>query len=233
MSASAAAARSVEEIVGGAAGRLSGAPDLASTLRGIAAAARSALGADRATCYVHDVEAQVISAVYSTEVDPERRAFLERAVGRGTARLPILRLQLAQPDPLLAIEDITRDPTVPPALAARLGSGALIGARLEHLSVGGEGPPALLGTLFCSYVRPRRFSASERQAAYGLANLAALALANARLQAETARILAAASEASAAFQRQRDYSAALVASMRDGLTVLSPEGTVIEVSPSF
>ncbi|CAN0487954.1 unnamed protein product, partial [Phaeothamnion confervicola] len=36
---------------------------------------------------------------------------------------------------------------------------------------------------------PRAFSAVEREAARGLANLAAMALANARLQAETARNL--------------------------------------------
>ena len=34
-------------------------------------------------------------------------------------------------------------------------------------------------------------------------------------------------------RRQRDYSEALVASMKDGLTVLSPEGVITEVSPSF
>src|SRR5207302_1774022 len=34
-------------------------------------------------------------------------------------------------------------------------------------------------------------------------------------------------------RRQRDYAAGLVSSMQDGLLVLSPEGEVIEVSPSF
>ncbi|CAN0487940.1 unnamed protein product, partial [Phaeothamnion confervicola] len=56
--------------------------------------------------------------------DPERRAFLARTVGLGAAKLPIWRLQLTQADPLLAIEDVTLDPLVPPALAARLGAGA-------------------------------------------------------------------------------------------------------------
>ncbi len=177
-----------EEIVAVAA-RLGGAPDLGATLQGIAAAARSALTADRATCYVHDLEARVVSAVYSTEEDPARRAFLERSLGMGTARLPILRLQLAQSDPLLTIEDIGDDPEVPPALAGLLGAGALLGLRLEHQSVSGDGTPGLLGTLYCSYSRPRRFSEAERQAARGLANLASLALANARLQAETAEAL--------------------------------------------
>lgn len=185
----AALGKRAEEIVAGGAARLSAAPDLAATLQGIAGAARSALSADRATCYANDVEAQVVSAVYTTEDDPRRRAFLERAVGLGAAELPIWRLQLTQPDPLLAVEDVTVDPVVPRALADRLGSGAFLGVRLEHLSVREAGAPALLGTLFCSYASPRTFSAAERQAARGLANLAGLALANVRLQAETARNL--------------------------------------------
>ena len=80
---------------------------------------------------------------------------------------------------------------------------------------------------------PRRFSDTERQAARGLAAVAVLALANAHLQAETVLSLAAASAASEIIHRQRDYSAALVASMQDGLTVLSSEGRLTAVSPSF
>lgn len=179
--------RSAEQIVAGAVAHLTGAPDLAATLQEIAAAARTTLGADRATCYANDVEAQVVTAVYTTEVDPERRAFLERAVGQGAAKLPIWRLQVGQADSLLVIEDVADDPVVPPPLAARLGSGAFLGVRLEHPSVQINGAPALLGTLFCSYARPRSFSTAERLAARGLGGLATLALANARLQAETAQ----------------------------------------------
>ena len=225
--------RSAEQIVGAAAASLGDAPDLAAVLKGIAAAACTALGADRATCYAYDVETGGVSAVYTTENDPKRRAFLERTVGMGAAQLPIWSLQLAQSDPLLVVEDAGNDPTVPAALAARLGSGAFLGVRLEHLSVRSGESPALLGTLFCSYTAPRRFSETERQAARGLAAVATLALANARLQAETVLGLAAASAASEIIQRQRDYSEALVASMQDGLTVLSPEGRLTEVSPSF
>ncbi len=174
-----------------AAAGLSGAPDLPALLSGIAQAALTALGADRATCYSNDVEAQVVSGVYSTEVDPERRAFLERAKGLGAAQLPIWRLQLAQVDPLLVIEDIGCDPVVPAALAARLGSGALLGVRLEHPSILHGGAPALLGTLFCSFSAPKRISTVERKAALGLASLATLALTNAHLQAETAQSLEA------------------------------------------
>ena len=172
--------------IAGAAARLSGAPDLPGTLRGIAAAALTALNADRATLYVVDVDTQVVAGVYTTEADPARRVFLERAVGLGSAKMPIWRLHLAEADPLLAIEDIGSDPAVSPELAARLGAGALLGVRLEHASVQQAGAPALLGTLFCSYGQPRRFSAPDRQTARGLAALATLALANARLQGETA-----------------------------------------------
>ena len=179
-------AESAQEIVAGAAAHLNGTPDLAATLQGIAAAARSALGADRATCYVHDTS-QIVSAVHTTETDPARRAFLEGALGLGTAELPILDLQHSQADPLLVVEDVRLHPTISPRLAGRLGSGAFLGVRLEHASVQAGGAPALLGTLFCNYGRPRRFTAAERLAAQGLANLAVLALANARLQAATAQ----------------------------------------------
>jgi diguanylate cyclase (GGDEF)-like protein/PAS domain S-box-containing protein len=219
--------------VGAAAASLGGGLDLPEVLQGIAVAARTALGADRASCYAYDRETALVSAVYTTEDDPERRAFLQRTVGMGQDRLPIWRLQLSQPDPLMAVEDTSNDPAVPAALAARLGSGAFLGVRLEHTSVRSEGVPTLLGTLFCNYDRPRHFSDTERKAARGLAALAALALANARLQAEMALSLAAASAASRTIHRQRDYSLALIASMQDGLTVVSPDGRLVEVSPSL
>ena len=184
------ASAATSEDIAGAAARLGDAPDLAATLQGIAAAALTSLGAERATCYAYDVESQVVCGVYTTETNPERRAFLERTVGLGSDRLPIWRLQITQDDPLLAIEDVIRHPEISPALAARLGSGAVLGVRLEHRSVQQGGAPALLGTLFCSYLRPRTFSQTELQAARGLASLATLALANAYLQFETAQQLA-------------------------------------------
>jgi len=174
---------STEQIVGPAAG--GDVSDLAGTLRGIALAAQTALGADRATLYVVDVATQNVASVYTTETDPKHRAFLGRAVGLGAAQMPIWQLQLAQPDPLLAIEDIGRDPVISSELAARLGSGALLGVRLEHVSVQQDGAAALLGALFCSYARPRRFSIADRQAALGFARLATLTLANTHLQART------------------------------------------------
>ena len=202
---------------------LSGAADVPALLLGIARGALTALGADRASCYSYDVDTQVVSGVYSTEVDPERRAFLERAVGLGAAQLPIWRLQLAQVDPLLVIEDIGRDPVVPPAVAARLGLGALLGVRLEHPSVLHEGAPALLGTLICSFSAPRRISTVERQAFLGLASVATIALTNAGLQTETAVSLES-TRALAAEQAALRRVATLVA------TEASPEALFAQVA---
>ena len=50
--------------------------------------------------------------------------------------------------------------------------------------------PALLGALLCSFGGPRRFSAEERSVARGLANIAKLALSNARTHAEALASLA-------------------------------------------
>ena len=205
------AAGSAHEIVGAAAAGLGPSLDLAATLEIIADTAKRALGAQRATCYANDVDTQVVSAVYTTEDDPKRRAFLQRAVGHGRDDLPIWGLQLAQADPLLVVEDVTSNPIVSPALAARLGSGAFLGVRLEHRSVRADDAPALLGTLFLSYAGPRRFSAVEHQAARGLANLAALAMANARLRA-AAMATAAENEALAAEQAALRRVATAVAS---------------------
>lgn len=166
-----------------------GASDLAATLQGVAQAALTALGADRATLYAIDVDTQSVASLFTTETDPSRRTYLERSVGRGPTQMPIWRLQLAHPDPLLVIEDTAVDPAIPAELAKRLGAGAIVGVRLEHASVQRQGVAALLGTLFLSYRNPRRFSPAERQTVRGLAGLATLALANARLQAETAASL--------------------------------------------
>ena len=177
-----------EQIVGAAA-RLSGLPDLAAILQGIAEAAITALGADRTTCHAHRVEDQLVTAVFTTETRPEHRALLERSVGMVATGLPICQLQVAQADPVLMIEDVANDPAVPPAVVQRIGSGAVLGVRLEHPSIPTADGLALLGTLVWIYRRPRQFSSPERQTALGLAGLATLALANAWLQHETTRRL--------------------------------------------
>ena len=173
----------------GAAARLGGLPDLPAILQGIAEAALTALGADRATCHAHCVDDQIVTAVFTTETRPEHRALLERNIGEVATGLPICRLQVAQDNPVLTIEDVANDPAVPPAVVQRIGSGAVLGVRLEHPSIPTGDGLALLGTLVCIYRLPRQFSMGERQAALGLAGLATLALANARLQHETAERL--------------------------------------------
>jgi diguanylate cyclase (GGDEF)-like protein len=154
-------------------------------LQEIAVTARTTLSADRATCYACDVRGSTVAAVYTTEDDPARRAVLARAIGRGATELPVWRLQMDAVDPLLVVEDISRDGRVPPALAGRLGAGAFVGARLEHASVVDGGAPALLGALYITFARPRRFDDEDRRRARGLRDLASLALANAHLQAQT------------------------------------------------
>ncbi len=168
-----------------AASSLLGAPDLGAMLEEIAATARTTLGADRATCYACDAHGEAVAAVYTTESDPDRRALLARAIGRGPAELPIWRLHMLAADPLVLIEDIGSDPRVPPGMAAHLGAGAFVGVRLEHSSLHAGGATALLGALYCSFSRPRRFAEEDVRRIRGLGDLASLALANAHLQAIT------------------------------------------------
>ena len=134
---------------------------LAGTLQGIAAAAIRARRGSRIALRSRCRYPECRKRLHHRD-RPEFRAVLERAAGRGAARMPIWRLHLAQSDPLLAVEDVRQDPAISPELAARLGSGAFLGVRLEHVSVKRAGAPALLGTLFCSYTHPRRFSAGRR-----------------------------------------------------------------------
>jgi diguanylate cyclase (GGDEF)-like protein len=179
-----------DRIVREAAARICASLDLEATLRAIADSAKRALGADRASCYVNEVERQVVAAVYTTESDPRRRSFLTTAVGKGPDELPAWRALDVQDDPVLAVEDLSNSPLLSPVLAARLAGGAFLGVRLEHGSVSLDGRPRLLGTLFCTYRRPRQFSEEDHSIATGLANLASLALANARLHSQTLGSLA-------------------------------------------
>jgi len=158
--------------------------DLPATLETIAEAAQRALRADRATCYVVSPD-QVVSAVHTTERSARYRTFLEDAIGRGPDQLPLWRLHLERGEPVLVEEDTAE---LPNGLGERLGAGALLGVMLEHHSVQAAGAPHFLGSVFWSYRRPRRFSAADRATALGLSNLAALALANARLHAEASAL---------------------------------------------
>ncbi len=93
---------------------------------------------------------------------------------------------------MLVVEDVSTSPAIPAGLRTGLGSGAFLGVLLEHGSVQDGPGRTILGTLFVTYREPRRISSEERSIASGLANLATLALANARLHAQTLRSLHAA-----------------------------------------
>ena len=160
--------------------------DVGGALDLIVASARRALGADRASCYVHADVGDRVRTVHTTETDPVRRAFIEGARELTAARMPVWGVLSGRPDPAMIVEDLSREPGIPAATARRLGAGALIGMRLEHPSVPGGGAPILLGSLFLTWRRPRRFSARDRTAVESLAGMAAVVLANARLDA-TAR----------------------------------------------
>ena len=181
-----------DRIVREAAARICASLDVEETMRAIADSAKRALAADRATCYVNEIDEQVVSGVYTTEADPRRRAFVEGSVGKGSRQLPIWRAQLAQQDPILVVEDVARSEAIPRGLRTGLGSGAFLGVLLEHGSVQSTPGRTVLGTLFVTYREPRRISTEERSIAGGLANLATLALANARLHAQTLLSLQAA-----------------------------------------
>ena len=180
---------SSDTIVREAAAMIGASLDTATTLRSIADAACRALGADRASAYECDPVARVVIDVHTTETDPDVRRALEWARGRGPAELPLWRM-LVQDDPMVVVQDASAWPGLPAAVAARLGSGAIVGMRLERPPLTPGEPPALLGALFCSFGGPRRFSAEERSVARGLANIATLALSNARTHAEALASLA-------------------------------------------
>lgn len=152
----------------------------------IVASARRALRADRASCYVHADDGDRVLEVHTTETDPGRRAFIEGARDLTSARMPVWRVLSSRADPAMIVEDLSDEPEIPTATARALGAGAMIGMRLEHPSTSGDGIPILLGSLFLSYRRPRRFSSRDRTALESLAGMAAVVLANARLDA-TAR----------------------------------------------
>lgn len=183
-----------DRIVREAAARICASLDVEETMRAVADSAKRALAADRATCYVNEIEGQVVSGVYTTETDPRRRAFVEGSVGKGERELPIWRAQLAQADPILVVEDVGTSEVIPASLRKGLGSGAFLGVLFEHGSVQDGPGRTILGTLFVTYRQPRRISTEERSIAGGLANLATLALANARLHAQTLRSLHAAEQ---------------------------------------
>lgn len=169
------------------AGVFRGELDPAGAIDLIVASARRALGADRASCYVHGEDGRRVLAVHTTEGDPRVRAVIEGARDLTADGLPVWRLLARRADATLVVEDLGAEREIPAATARALGAGAFIGMRLEHPSVPGEARPSVLGTLFVSFRRPRRFSAREHTTAQSLAGMAAVALANARLRAAVQR----------------------------------------------
>ena len=149
----------------------------------IVASARRALGADRASCYVHDEDGRRVLAVHTTEGDPRLRAVIEGARDLTSERLPVWSLLAHRADATLVVEDLAAEAAIPAGTARALGAGAFIGMRLEHPSVPGDAPSGVLGTLFVTFRRPRRFSAREHITAQSLAGMASVALASARLRA--------------------------------------------------
>ncbi len=170
--------------------------DLETSIERVVATARQASQADRATCYIHTPNGERVQSVHTTEVDPRRRAYLERARGMTRSQMPVWQLLVAQESPTMVVEDVAMDPAIPPEVARRLGAGALVGLRLEHRSVQRGGVSELLGTLFLSFRAPRLFTRQERTAMESLAAMVSVALANARLHAESLESAARAQETS-------------------------------------
>ena len=165
------------------------------TLRAIAGGARRALRAHRATCYLISRDGTVCESVYTTETDPAVRGRLEGFADRPVSDFPLWEALLERPDRVLVVEDTSKLPGR--GIGRRLGVGALIGVRLEHSSVRESAGGPMLGALFVSFSEPRGFSIRERAAARSLGSMASVAVANARLHAQTVRSLEEAQERAA------------------------------------
>ena len=99
----------------------------------------------------------------------------------------------SRPDRVLVVED-ARELPGDQRLARGMDVGSLIGVRLEHCSVRESPGGPMLGALFVSFCEPRSFSTRERAAARSLGSMASVAVANARLHAQTVRSLEEARE---------------------------------------
>ena len=167
-------AESAQEIVAGAAAHLNGAPDLPVTLRASPRrpAAPSAPIGPPATRTTWMPRSSRPSTRRRTTRSGGPSWSAPWASGRRSCRSG--GLQLAQADPLLAVEDIAPRPDrLVPNSRARLGSGAFLGVRLEHSSVQHGGRPGAPGHALLQ-LRPAR-GASRRPSARQRAGLAGLA----------------------------------------------------------
>ena len=104
------------------------------TLRAIAASARQALRAHRASCYLLSPDGTACEAVYTTEPDPAVRGRLEALAGRPAGEFPLWGMLRQERDRVLEVKDTGELPGGR-AIGRGLGVGSLIGVRLEHSSV--------------------------------------------------------------------------------------------------
>jgi diguanylate cyclase (GGDEF)-like protein len=158
------------EALGAAAalGRAAGARGAGEALDAIAGAARTALGARAAAVAVASADGATAGRIHAAGDD---------------------RLMAHRDRPLLDLPGGRGE--VP------RWEGATVGMGLAHPSVRSGGREALLGVLMVAWDVPGRLRRAQREALRGLAAMAALALANARLEEIAARAVVAAERATA------------------------------------
>ncbi|MGD9694209.1 MAG: diguanylate cyclase [Thermoleophilia bacterium] len=190
--------------------------DVGATLREIARGAVQVLSADRATCFLFSPGADRVAAVFSTEPDPLALGRLDARVGRDPESLPLIAKALAGEDGLVRIESAAGDADLPEPARRALGEGAVLGVLLEDRAVTRGARPAMLGALMCGYAGPRRFTDGDVTRLRALGNLATVAIANARLHADTEHALAHAQSVSEELRSLHRVSRALAASTPPG-----------------
>ncbi|MFN8521471.1 MAG: PAS domain-containing protein, partial [Chloroflexota bacterium] len=198
--------------------------DPAATIEAITRSSQRALGADRSTTYVSD-EFGRIEAVHTTECITVIRRYLETAIQRPLEDTWVWATLAAQPDPVLAVEDVGA--TFGEPFRKRLGAKSFAGVRLEARGLTGD-EVELLGSIFCAFRERHVFTAQEISALRMLGAIGSLALSNARMFAKTRRGLdeaTARAEADAAFRLMTENS-------RDVIARCDADGTIRYMSPA-
>ena len=159
-------------------------------LGSLVSAAEEALSADRATLYLQSPSG-AIARVWTTEADVRLRRRIEAAVGRSMDELPIWRAMVAA-GPIMAVED--RDLLDPEVahVAGLIRARAFIATSITDDREGADGRS--VGSLFCSFAAPRRFSAAERDRLRSMGRLAAAIVGGARHQEQALEALLHAEE---------------------------------------
>ena len=137
--------------------------DLDSMLVAITQAARTAVGCDRAIFYVNTPNGRHLEALHTTEQDPKRRRFLEKAIGKDRDELPLWDYLLSAEDAILVIEDVEHDPAIPDNLRRGLGAGACSGFAWSTRRSATTATPRCWGR--CSCRTPRRVGSGCASAA--------------------------------------------------------------------